>query len=173
MIQRFIRLAVLGFSLVAFFALVGCQSNSNDLNTANKTNSNVGNTSATADNTKNDEQKISALLDEYNEALLKKDAAALDRIWADDLSFVNLRGQLLSKKDRIDNIKSGATTLKSADVSEKNIRVFGNTAVATLIVKIEGQYSGQEGSGPFRVTTVWAKHDGTWQMVAVQMTPIK
>ena len=68
MIQRFIRLAVLGFSLVAFFALVGCQSNSNDLNTANKTNSNVGNTSATADNTKNDEQKISALLDEYNEA---------------------------------------------------------------------------------------------------------
>jgi hypothetical protein len=50
--------------------------------------------------------------------------------------------------------------------------MYGNTAVATLVVKIEGQYSGQEGSGAFRVTTVWAKPKGTWQMVAVQMTAI-
>ena len=103
---------------------------------------------------------------------MKKDTNALDKIWADDLSFVNLRGQLLSKKDRIDNIKNGATALKSADVSEQNIRIYGNTAVATLIVKIEGQYSGQEGTGSFRVTTVWAKPKGRWQMVAVQMTPM-
>ena len=172
MIQRFVRLAVLGVSLAVFFAFVGCKSGSSNVNTVVSSNSNAGNTNTPADSAKNDEQEISTLLDKYNDALLKKDAEALDRIWADDLSFVNLRGQLLSKKDRIDNIKTGATTLKSADVSEKNIRMFGNTAVATLVVKIEGQYSGQEGSGPFRITTVWAKPKGSWQMVAVQMTPI-
>jgi uncharacterized protein (TIGR02246 family) len=172
MIQRSVRLAALGISLGAFFAFAGCQSNGSNMNTASNANSSVGNTSATADSTKNGEQEISTLLDQYNEALLKKDAAALDRIWADDLSFVNLQGQMLSKKDRIDNIKTGATALKSADVSEKNVRMYGNTAVATLVVKIDGQYSGQEGGGAFRVTTVWAKPRGTWQMVAVQMTPI-
>jgi ketosteroid isomerase-like protein len=116
--------------------------------------------------------EISRLLDEYNDALLTHDAATLERIWADDLSFVNPRGQILTKDERVENIKSGSTDLKSAEVSEKQVRMYGNSAVATLIVKINGQYSGSPGSGDFRVTTVWAKPKGTWQMVSTQMTPI-
>ena len=59
------------------------------------------------------QQEISALLDQYTQALLKKDLAALDRIWADDLTFINLRGELLTKQNRLDNMKSGATAFKS------------------------------------------------------------
>jgi ketosteroid isomerase-like protein len=118
------------------------------------------------------EQEIGYLLDRYNEALLKGDVKSLDEIWADDLSFVNPQGMLLTKKDRIDNIKSGATELKTADVSEKKIHLYGHTAVATLVVKIDGQYSGKPDSATYRVTTMWAKPKGTWQMVATQMTPI-
>jgi uncharacterized protein (TIGR02246 family) len=172
MIQRSFRLAVIGASFVAFLGFVGCQSSGSNVHSTANANSNAGITNKTVESAKDDEQEISTLLDKYNDALLKKDADALDNIWSDDLTFVNLRGQLLTKKDRIDNIKTGATALKSADVSEKNIRMYGNTAVATLVVRIEGQYSGQEGSGAFRVTTVWAKPRGTWQMIAVQMTPI-
>lgn len=170
--KKIVRVSTFAAALTLFFVFAGCQNSGSNVNTAVGLDAKAGNTDKTADSTKNDEQAISTLLDKYNDALLKKDAESLDQIWADDLSFVNLRGQLLSKKDRIDNIKTGATKLKSADVSEKNIRMYGNTAVATLVVKIEGQYSGQEGTGIFRVTTVWAKPKGTWQMVAVQMTPI-
>jgi uncharacterized protein (TIGR02246 family) len=174
MTQRSVRLAAIGISFATFLVFVGCQSNGGNVNTAANSNSrtNLTSTNTTPNSTQDDQHEISTLLDKYNDALLKKDADALDRIWSDDLSFVNLRGQLLTKKDRIDNIKTGSTALKSADVSEKSIRMYGDTAVATLVVKIEGQYSGQEGSGSFRVTTVWAKRKGTWQMVAVQMTPI-
>jgi uncharacterized protein (TIGR02246 family) len=172
MLYQIVRLSAFAVALTFFFVFAGCQSSGSNVNTVSNTNSNTGVANTVTDNAKNDEQEISTLLDKYNDALLKKDADALDKIWADELSFVNLRGQMLTKKDRIDNIKTGATALKSADVSEKNIRMYGNTAVATLVVKIEGQYSGQEGSGAFRVTTVWAKPKGTWQMVAVQMTPI-
>src|SRR4051812_44103075 len=59
------------------------------------------------------QKEISGLLDQYTQALLKKDVAALDRIWADDLTFVNARGELLSKQDRMANIKSGATAFKT------------------------------------------------------------
>ena len=172
MIQRSVRIAVLGVSLTISFVVFGCQSSGSNVNTVTNSNGNTGVANIGTDDAKNDVHEITALLDKYNDALLKKDPEQLDRIWADNLSFVNLRGQLLSKKDRIDNIKNGSTELKSANVSEKNIRMYGNTAVATLVVEIEGQYSGQEGSGAFRVTTVWAKPNGTWQMVAVQMTPI-
>jgi uncharacterized protein (TIGR02246 family) len=171
MFQRCVRLSMFAAAVTVFFAFTGCQSSGTNVTTANNVNSNAGNANVQP-STKNDEQEISDLLDRYNDALLKKDAEALDRIWADDLSFVNLRGELLSKKQRIDNIKTGATELKSAEVSQKSVRLYGTSAVATLVVKVNGQYSGEQGSGEFRITTVWAKPKGTWQMVAVQMTPI-
>ena len=118
------------------------------------------------------QQEISALLDQYTQALLKKDVAALDRMWADDLTFINLRGELLTKQDRLANIKSGATAFKSIRLSDKRIRTYGEVAVATVQVTLEAQYSGQEGSGDYRVTTVWARPKGTWQMVAVHMTRV-
>ena len=118
------------------------------------------------------QQEISGLLDQYTQALMNKDLAALDRIWADDLTFINLRGELLNKQNRMDNIKSGATAFKSIRLSEKRIRTYGQAAVATCQVALEAQYSGQEGSGSYRVTTAWARPTGTWQMVAVQMTRI-
>ena len=118
------------------------------------------------------QQEISALLDQYTQALLKRDLAALDRIWADDLTFINLRGELLNKQNRLDNIKGGATAFKSIRLSDKRIRTYGQAAVATFQVTLEAQYSGQEGSGEYGVTTVWAKAKGTWQMVAVHMTRV-
>ena len=83
-----------------------------------------------------------------------------------------LRGYLLGKQDRIENLKSGATELKSAQVSDVRVRSFGQAAVATCQVALEAQYSSQETSGNYRVTTVWARPKGPWQMVGVQMTRI-
>ena len=172
MLQRIVRLSTFAALATILIVFVGCQSGGGNVSTASNTNSNVANTNVQTENTANDAKEISDLLDQYNDALLKKDADTLGRIWADDLSFVNLRGDLINKKDRIDNIKTGATELKTAVVSQKQVRMYGNSAVATLVVKVNGQYSGEEGNGEFRVTTVWAKPKGMWQMVAVQMTPI-
>ena len=118
----------------------------------------------------NVQQEINALLDQYTQALLKKDLAAVDKIWADDLTFINLRGEMLSKQNRMDNLKTGATAFKSIQLSDRRIRTYDDAVVATFIVSLDAQYSGQEGSGDYRATNVWAKPKGTWQMVAVQMT---
>jgi Domain of unknown function (DUF4440) len=77
-----------------------------------------------------------------------------------------------SVKDRFENSRSGATALKSSRLSDTRIRTYGQVGVATFRVALEAQYSGQEGSGDYGVTTVWARTTGTWQMVAVQMTPV-
>jgi uncharacterized protein (TIGR02246 family) len=175
MIHRTVRLSIFATAATFFLAFAGCQSSGSNVNTAtSNSNAAVANANANAqgDSSAKDKEEISRLLDEYNDALLKHDADTLGRIWADDLSFVNLRGQLLNKQERLGNIKTGATDLNTAEVSERNVRMYGNTAVATLVVKIKGQYSGEAGDGEFRITTVWAKPKGNWQMVATQMTPI-
>ena len=146
------------FAVVLFLAVGGCQSKGADSKSSGSSNL--------------VQHEIGGLLDQYMHALLNKDLAALDRIWADDLTFVNPRGELLTKQNRMENIKTGATAFKAIRQSEQKIRTYGNTAVATFKVALDAQYSGQEGSGDYRVTTVWVQRNNSWQMVAVHMTKI-
>jgi len=110
---------------------------------------------------------------EYTEALTKRDLAALDKIWAEDYTFTNGHGEFLTKKDRMENIKSGATQFDSISREDEEIRLFGNTAVVTGRVVLKVIYSGKESSGPYRFINVWAKMQGPWQLVANQITLIE
>ena len=109
---------------------------------------------------------------EYTEALTKRDLATLDKIWADGYTFTNGRGEFLTKKDRMENIKSGATQFDSISREDEETRVFGDTAVVTGRVVLKVIYSGKESSGPYRFINVWVKMQGRWQIVANQVTPI-
>jgi hypothetical protein len=95
---------------------------------------------------------------EYTEALTKRDVAALDKIWAESYTFTNGRGEFLTKTDRMENIKSGATQSTQFDsISREETRVFGDTAVVTGRVVLKVIYSGKESSGPYRFINVWVK----------------
>ena len=119
------------------------------------------------------EHEVKQMYDAYRQALLERDVAALERLWADDYTFINASGQLLSKADRLANLKSGATafgTIKNED--EQLVRVYGDAAVATSRVTIVGRYSGRETSGQYHAMNVWVKRQGRWQLVATQLTLI-
>jgi len=119
------------------------------------------------------EQEVKQTIEKYRAALLRRDIPALEHIWADDYFFVNAAGEMLSKVQRIANLKSGATTLESINEEEElKVRVYQNTAVATSRVTIKGQYSGQQTSGQYRSIHVWVKGPSGWQLVANQLTAL-
>jgi ketosteroid isomerase-like protein len=119
------------------------------------------------------EQEVRQTIEKYRTALLQKDAATLERIWADDYTFTNGAGETHSKADRLANLKSGATSLDSINEEEDmKVRVYGNVAVATSRVTIKGQYSGKQTSGQYRSIHVWVKGAAGWQLVANQITPV-
>jgi ketosteroid isomerase-like protein len=120
----------------------------------------------------NAEQELTKLSDEYIAALKGKDTAALERIWADDLTFITLRGDVQTKAQRLADIQSGANRFDSLETTDRTVRVYGDTAVMTSLTTLKGQYGGQEASGQFRVTNVFARRGGEWQIVSLQMTPI-
>jgi ketosteroid isomerase-like protein len=107
----------------------------------------------------------------YGDALTKRDLAALDKIWAEGYTFTNGRGQFLTKKERMENIRTGATQFESISPEGEEIRVFGDTAVVTGRAALKATYSGKESSGSYRYIHVWAKLQGRWQIVANQITP--
>ena len=119
------------------------------------------------------EQEVRQTIEKYRRALLQKDAATLERIWADDYAFTNGAGEIHSKADRLANLKSGATSLDSiSEEEDMKVRIHGNVAVATSRVTIKGQYSGKQTSGQYRTIHVWVKGAAGWQLVANQLTPV-
>ena len=114
------------------------------------------------------------MMEQYRTALMKRDRAALERIWADDYTFVNATGAVRTKAERLANVKSGATNLDTIE-QEPNpkVRVYGGD-VAVMIdrVTLKGQYSGKATSGQFQSTFVWVKQPSGWQLVCNQITPV-
>ena len=119
------------------------------------------------------EQEVRQTIEKYRTALVQKDGATLERIWADDYTFTNGAGEIHSKADRLANLKSGATSLDSiSEEEDMKVRIHGNVAVATSRVTIKGQYSGKQTSGQYRTIHVWVKGAAGWQLVANQLTPV-
>ena len=119
------------------------------------------------------EQEVRQTIEKYRTALVQKDGATLERIWADDYTFTNGAGETHSKTDRLAHLKSGATSLDSIrEEEDMKVRIHGNVAVATSRVTIKGQYSGKQTSGQYRTIHVWVKGAAGWQLVANQLTPV-
>jgi len=130
-------------------------------------------TPSSADN-KTAEQEVRQMIEQYRTALTKGDTAALERIWADDYTFINASGAVLTKAERLANQKSGATKLGTIETDpDMKIRVYGgDVAIAISRVTIKGQYSGKATSGQFQSSVVFAKTPTGWQLVCNQITPV-
>jgi ketosteroid isomerase-like protein len=121
----------------------------------------------------NVEQALETRFHEYADALKKKDTAALDKIWSDDYSFINPRGELVTKAQRLANVKTGATAFDDIEMQQEKVNVRGNTAVDIGRLSLKGtKYSGKEASGEYRYMNVWTKDQGQWRLLANQVTLI-
>jgi ketosteroid isomerase-like protein len=116
---------------------------------------------------------ILELHEQHRTALLNKDVATLDRIWTDNFTFINYRGQLLTKAQRLENVRSSATSFKSIQFTEEVVRSYGDSAVLIGVVTLDGRYSGAEGDGTYRFSSVCSRRDGQWQIALLQMTLVE
>jgi ketosteroid isomerase-like protein len=129
-------------------------------------------TRSSANQKGNDEQAVRQLLNDISAALTRNDTAALDRIYADDYTLVNESGVITTKAPRLAALKSGELKYESVSFDDVNIRLYGNTAVATYRVTSKGQFKGQEIGGQFLATSTYVKMKGRYQLVAAQVTRI-
>jgi ketosteroid isomerase-like protein len=120
------------------------------------------------------EKEVRDALEKYRTALTQHDATALKQIWADDYTFINGAGEILTKAQRLANLDSRATSFDTITLGgDIKVRVYGNdAAISTSRVTIKGKYSGKSVNGDFQSMTVWVKTSGGWQLVANQVTPI-
>jgi ketosteroid isomerase-like protein len=110
---------------------------------------------------------------EMNQAILQKDAAVLARIYADDLIYINGRGEILDKKQAVEDYRSGNNTLVHLDHDDIRLRFCGNTIVLTGRSNSTVRYKDGGAKIPRRFTNVFVFLDGRWQIVSHQVTNVQ
>ncbi len=118
------------------------------------------------------EQELIKLENDWNNALVKRDVAALSRIVADDWTTIDPDGTIMTKAQSLVNLKSGEDAYTSAAGDEWKVRVYGDAAVVLGRWTIKEQYKGKDVSGQYRFTDNWIKKDSRWQCVASAGTKI-
>lgn len=118
-------------------------------------------------------EEILAIEEERNRAIISGDAVALERMTSDDYTFITLRGELRTKREVVQGFESGSFHYESREISDLDVRVYGNTAIVTGRSNQKGTENGKDYSGDYRFTRVYVKQAGRWQTVALQTTLIQ
>ncbi len=117
----------------------------------------------------NDEQRILALHEAGDRALMSADLEVLARIFADDYVQYNEAGKAFTKQDVLNNFRTGAIRYPSIISTGRTIRMFGDTAVVHGSESDEAEVNGKRFAVRYVYLDVLRKLDGEWKLVASQL----
>jgi ketosteroid isomerase-like protein len=116
-------------------------------------------------------QTLQAMEQAWLNAEKNHDAAAFEKIAADDWIAITPDGKSQNKAERATEIKAAHTT--SATLGDMKVRVFGDTAVVTGTDDEVTTEGGKKSSDHYVWTDVFVKRNDKWLAVASQTAQIK
>lgn len=99
-------------------------------------------------------------------AQLSGDVAALERLVDDQLVFTGPDGNIYSKADDLNAHRQGWVRITRLEPSEERMQRFGDVAVISVRMEMEGSFKGAPFAGSFRYTRVWCRRADGWRIVA-------
>jgi ketosteroid isomerase-like protein len=109
----------------------------------------------------------------WADATMHADAAALNDLLADDLTYTHTGGNTQTKAEFIASVREKKIRYDSIEFEDTNARVYGNTAVITSRVHVKVTVDGRDVTLHPCFLHIWVKRNGRWQLVAHQATQIQ
>ncbi|MCM3872385.1 MAG: nuclear transport factor 2 family protein [Pyrinomonadaceae bacterium] len=119
------------------------------------------------------QQELLRANQEYDDALVRGDAAALDLIYSDDFIYTTPDGDVRDKAQQLAFTRSGDLKLEVGRSDDVRVRLYGNTAVMTGRFRARGKFRDRNIDIRERYTALWVKSRGRWSLVAEQGNFIK
>ena len=116
------------------------------------------------------ESDIEGFLAEWTAAERSGDAAAVDKLLADDFTGVGPLGFTLSKQDWLARYAAGDLKYRTFELGDIAVRRYGNAAVVIAQQSAAGAYRGHEVPGDLRVTLVVADASGSPRLAGAHMS---
>ena len=112
-----------------------------------------------------DTKAIAALDTQYQAAVKNNDAAAIDRILADDFVVVTGSGKVYTKADLLQFAKTRRVQYEHQEDSDQTVRVWGDTAVVTAKLWMKGLDQGKPFDFHIWFSDTYVRTPGGWRYV--------
>jgi ketosteroid isomerase-like protein len=119
-------------------------------------------------------EQIEALETKWKSAILANDIEAMDLLLSDDYLGITASGQVVTKPQQLDRMRSHNVMITSMDVSDVKIKLISqHAAIVTSLVQAEGTNDGRPLHGSFRYTRVYQRipNDG-WKITSFEATRV-
>jgi len=108
---------------------------------------------------------VAALDTKYQAAVEANDWATMDAILADDFVLVTGRGTVYTKADLLKEARNKTIIYEFQKDSSQTVRVWGNTAVVTALLKEKGTISGKPFEKRLWFSDTYARTPAGWLYV--------
>jgi hypothetical protein len=120
------------------------------------------------------EQSVAASIRQHEErlrrAMVASDTAVLGSLWAPEYLSTSAVGHTSNRTEALVAYGAGLVNVDTAAVRDLDVRVYGSTAVSHGMLDWAGTAAGRPFSSTVRFLHVWVANDGSWRLVASQLT---
>ena len=117
--------------------------------------------------------EISALEKQWRQAQLAEDIPEMDHLLSDDFLGITAAGQVVTKAQQLDRMRTREVDLTRFDVSDMKMKISGNLAVVTSLARLDGTMNGHPMRGFFRYTRVYQRTPGDgWKITNFEATRV-
>ena len=118
--------------------------------------------------------EIFALEDQWRDAVLRSDTNVLGSLLSEDYMAITPSGTLQTKQEALENMRTRKVHITSLVLSDRKVRMYGNTALVTSMAEVQGTTSEGELSGNFRYQRVYVRDaQGRWKIVSFESNRIR
>jgi ketosteroid isomerase-like protein len=118
--------------------------------------------------------QIEALESQWKNAVLANDLDAMDHLLSDDYLGIGANGQVVTKPQQLDRMRTRNFAITSLDVSDVKIKLISqHAAIVTSLAHVDGTNDGRPLHGAFRYTRVYQRipNDG-WKITNFEATRV-
>lgn len=110
-------------------------------------------------------EALKRLGQQMGDAMIARDVATLDRIFADDWQSLGATGKLVTKTSVLEAFESGADTLESFTLGPMDVLVLGKVAAVRGTVTEVRRRDGKDVSGELLYMDLLEKRGGSWVVI--------
>jgi ketosteroid isomerase-like protein len=113
---------------------------------------------------------LTAQADAWDKAIVRKDRAAVEANMADDFRSIDGAGTVETKPAFVAGLMDAKLTIDPYTVEDFDVRLFGDVALLSGRTRMTGTFDGKPFTSHYRYIDIYAKRNGRWQIVSVQIT---
>ena len=116
--------------------------------------------------------QLTSQADLWDQAIVRKDRAAIEQNMAEDFRQIDGSGSVESKASFVNDLMSPDLQIDPYTVEEFDVRLYGDVALLSGRTRMTGRYEGKPFTSHYRYIDIYVQRNGAWKIVSVQISRI-